>query len=130
MGIGTGMVMLCGSPGWIVFFLGVAFLLIWMLTRGERGNKKNNDKTPKKSVSYTDTYLFVRFLFHEDNNVLGDLVGRHKSPLRAFLTRMTRGDSHLADDLALETFFESVAKALHLSRQRKIFNLAIRNRLQ
>jgi hypothetical protein len=37
-GIGAGVVMLCGSPGWIIVFLGVAFLLIGMLNLG-KGNK-------------------------------------------------------------------------------------------
>jgi hypothetical protein len=37
-GIGIGIVMLCGKPGWIVVFLGVAFLLVGMLNLG-KGNK-------------------------------------------------------------------------------------------
>jgi hypothetical protein len=46
-GIGIGVVMLCGKVGWIVVFLGVAFLLIGMLNLGE-GNKNNNDQPPKQ----------------------------------------------------------------------------------
>jgi RNA polymerase sigma-70 factor (ECF subfamily) len=38
------------------------------------------------------------------------LVRRHQSPVRAFLMRMTRGDSHLADDLAQETFLKAWKK--------------------
>jgi hypothetical protein len=44
-GIGIGIVVLCGKPGWIVLFLGVAFLLIGMLNLG-KGNK-NGDQPPK-----------------------------------------------------------------------------------
>jgi hypothetical protein len=44
-GIGIGVVMLCGRPGWIIVFLGVAFLLIGMLGIG-KGNT-GNDQPPK-----------------------------------------------------------------------------------
>ena len=73
-------------------------------------------------MSFTDTDLIARVLLHEDQHAFGELVRRHQSPVRAFLTRMTRGDVHLADDLAQET--------LHLSRQCKIFDVAVWNRLQ
>jgi hypothetical protein len=84
-GIGVGLVMLCGKPGWIVLFLGVAFMVIGMLNVG-----KGND--------------------HDDQHAFGELVRRHQSPVRAFLTRMTRGDVHLADDLAQETFLKAWQK--------------------
>jgi hypothetical protein len=42
-GIGIGIVMLCGKAGWIIIFLGVAFLLIGILNLG----KGNNDQKPK-----------------------------------------------------------------------------------
>jgi len=58
-------------------------------------------------VSFTDADLIARVLLHEDQNAFGELVRRHQSPVRAFLTRMTRGDSHLADDLAQETFLKA-----------------------
>jgi RNA polymerase sigma-70 factor (ECF subfamily) len=61
-------------------------------------------------VSFTDADLIARTLFHEDHNAFGELVRRHQSPVRAFLTRMTRGDSHLADDLAQETFLKAWQK--------------------
>jgi RNA polymerase sigma-70 factor (ECF subfamily) len=61
-------------------------------------------------VSFTDTDLIARVLSREDHNAFGELVRRHQSPVRAFLTRMTRGDSHLADDLAQETFLKAWKK--------------------
>jgi RNA polymerase sigma-70 factor (ECF subfamily) len=57
-------------------------------------------------VSFTDADLIARVLSREDQNAFGELVRRHQSPVRAFLTRMTRGDAHLADDLAQETFLK------------------------
>jgi RNA polymerase sigma factor (sigma-70 family) len=56
---------------------------------------------------FTDADLIARVLSREDHNAFGELVRRHQSPVRAFLTRMTRGDSHLADDLAQETFLKA-----------------------
>lgn len=58
-------------------------------------------------MSFTDADLIVRVLSREDHNAFGELVRRYQSPVRAFLTRMTRGDSHLADDLAQETFLKA-----------------------
>jgi RNA polymerase sigma factor (sigma-70 family) len=66
-------------------------------------------------VSFTDTDLIARVLSREDQNAFGELVRRYQSPVRAFLTRMARGDSHLADDLAQETFLK-VWKNLHTFR--------------
>jgi RNA polymerase sigma factor (sigma-70 family) len=57
-------------------------------------------------VSFTDTDLIARVLSHEDHNAFAELVRRYQSPVRAFLSRMTRGDAHLADDLAQETFLK------------------------
>jgi RNA polymerase sigma factor (sigma-70 family) len=61
-------------------------------------------------VSFTDVDLIARVLSLEDQNAFGELVRRYQSPLRAFLARMTRGDSHLADDLAQETFLKAWKK--------------------
>jgi RNA polymerase sigma factor (sigma-70 family) len=61
-------------------------------------------------VSFTDADLIARVLSREDHNAFGELVRRYQSPVRAFLTRMTRGDSHLADDLAQETFLKAWQK--------------------
>ena len=44
-GIGIGVVMLCGKAGYIILFLGVAFVVIGMLNLG-KGN--NNDQPPKQ----------------------------------------------------------------------------------
>jgi RNA polymerase sigma factor (sigma-70 family) len=61
-------------------------------------------------VSFTDADLIARALAREDHNAFGELVRRYQSPVRAFLARMTRGDSHLADDLAQETFLKAWQK--------------------
>ena len=58
-------------------------------------------------MAFTDADLIARALLHEDQNAFGELVRRHQSPVRAFLTKMTRGDSHLADDMAQETFLKA-----------------------
>ncbi len=63
----------------------------------------------------TDTDLIVRVLTSEDQNAFAELVRRYQSPVRAFLARMTRGDTHLADDLAQETFVKAWQK-LHTFR--------------
>jgi RNA polymerase sigma factor (sigma-70 family) len=61
-------------------------------------------------VAFTDADLIARVLAHEDPNAFGELVRRYQSPVRAFLLRMTRGDAHLADDLAQETFLKAWRK--------------------
>lgn len=61
-------------------------------------------------MSFTDTDLIARVLLSGDQNAFAELVRRHQSPVRAFLTRMTRGDAHLADDLAQETFLKAWQK--------------------
>ena len=61
-------------------------------------------------MSFTDADLIARVLSREDHNAFGELVRRYQSPVRAFLTRMARGDSHLADDLAQETFLKAWKK--------------------
>lgn len=61
-------------------------------------------------MSFTDTDLIARVLARADHNAFGELVRRNQSPVRAFLTRMTRGDAHLADDLAQETFLKAWQK--------------------
>lgn len=58
-------------------------------------------------MPFTDADLIARVILNEDHNAFGELVRRYQSPMRAFLTRMTRGDSHLADDLAQETFLRA-----------------------
>jgi RNA polymerase sigma factor (sigma-70 family) len=61
-------------------------------------------------VAFTDADLIARVLAHEDPHAFGELVRRYQSPVRAFLLRMTRGDAHLADDLAQETFLKAWRK--------------------
>lgn len=61
-------------------------------------------------MSFTDADLIARVLSREDHNAFGELVRRYQSPVRGFLTRMTRGDAHLADDLAQETFLKAWQK--------------------
>lgn len=66
-------------------------------------------------MSFTDTDLIARILSREDQQAFAELVRRYQSPVRAFLTRMTRNDVHLADDLAQETFLKAWRK-LHTFR--------------
>jgi RNA polymerase sigma factor (sigma-70 family) len=66
-------------------------------------------------VSVTDTDLIARVLSREDQHAFGELVRRYQSPVRAFLARLARGDAHLADDLAQETFVKAWRK-LHTYR--------------
>jgi len=61
-------------------------------------------------VSFTDADLIARVLSREDQHAFGELVRRYQSPVRAFLARLARGDAHLADDLAQETFVKAWRK--------------------
>jgi len=61
-------------------------------------------------VPFTDADLIARVLSQGDKNAFGELVRRYQSPVRSFLTRMTNGDSHLADDLAQEAFLKAWQK--------------------
>lgn len=38
MGVGLGVLFLAGRPGWIVFFIGVAYLVVWTIERNKSGN--------------------------------------------------------------------------------------------
>jgi len=58
-------------------------------------------------VSFSDADLIARAILREEHNAFGELVRRYQSPVRGFLARMTRGDAHLADDLAQETFLKA-----------------------
>ncbi len=58
-------------------------------------------------MAFTDADLIARVLSREDHNAFAELVRRYQSPVRAFLARMARGDAHLADDLAQETFLKA-----------------------
>ena len=61
-------------------------------------------------MSFTDADLVARVLSREDQHAFGELVRRYQSPVRAFLARLARGDAHLADDLAQETFVKAWRK--------------------
>ncbi len=61
-------------------------------------------------MSFTDADLIARVLLREDPQAFGELVRRYQSPVRGFLVKMTGGDSHLADDLAQETFVKAWKK--------------------
>ena len=61
-------------------------------------------------MSFSDADLIARVLSREDQNAFSELVRRYQSPVRAFLTRMAHGDSHLADDLAQEAFLKAWQK--------------------
>jgi len=63
----------------------------------------------------TDGDLIARVLSREDQHAFAELVRRYQSPVRTFLARMARGDAHLADDLAQETFLKAWRK-LHTYR--------------
>jgi RNA polymerase sigma-70 factor (ECF subfamily) len=69
----------------------------------------------------TDADLIARVLTREDHHAFAELVRRYQSPVRAFLTRMARGDAHLGDDLAQETFLKAWRK-LHAYRGTAAFS--------
>lgn len=52
----------------------------------------------------SDAELVARVLAYDDRRAFAALVQRHAPPLRRLLTRLTRGEAALADDLAQETF--------------------------
>lgn len=53
-----------------------------------------------------DIDLIARVLASDDRHAFATLVRRHEGAVRAFLTRLTRGDHARADDLAQETFIQ------------------------
>ena len=61
-------------------------------------------------MAFADADLIARVLLQADENAFGELVRRYQSPMRGFLTKMARGDTHLADDLAQETFLKAWQK--------------------
>jgi RNA polymerase sigma factor (sigma-70 family) len=61
-------------------------------------------------VAFSDADLIARVLSQGDENAFAELVRRYQSPMRGFLTKMARGDTHLADDLAQETFLKAWQK--------------------
>lgn len=53
-----------------------------------------------------DIDLIASVLASDDRHAFAALVRRHEGAVRAFLTRLTRGDHARADDLAQETFIQ------------------------
>jgi len=58
-------------------------------------------------VDSDDIELIARVLASDDRQAFGTLVHRHQEAVRAFLTRLARGDHARADDLAQETFIQA-----------------------
>ena len=61
-------------------------------------------------MSFADADLIARVLLREDQHAFGELVRRHQSAVRSFLVKLSGGDTHLADDLAQETFLKAWRK--------------------
>jgi RNA polymerase sigma-70 factor (ECF subfamily) len=56
--------------------------------------------------SFSDAGLIARIISSDDRNAFKELVRRYQSDVRGLLRRLT-GDTHLADDLAQETFIRA-----------------------
>jgi len=58
-------------------------------------------------MSIPDQQLIARVVANQDQHAFAQLVLRYQSPLRLWARRLCDGDSHLADDLAQETFMKA-----------------------
>lgn len=58
-------------------------------------------------MSVSDQVLIARVVASKDQHAFAQLVLRYQSPLRVWARRLCDGDSHLADDLAQETFMKA-----------------------
>jgi len=58
-------------------------------------------------MSIPDQVLIARVVASKDQHAFAQLVLRYQSPLRLWARRLCDGDSHLADDLAQETFMKA-----------------------
>jgi RNA polymerase sigma-70 factor (ECF subfamily) len=58
----------------------------------------------------TDAELILRVRLDGDPNAFAELVKRYQSSVRSFIRKMTRGDAHLADDIAQDTFLRAWQK--------------------
>ncbi len=67
-------------------------------------------------MAATDTELVLLACRDGDPNAFAELVRRYQSPVRSFVRKMTRGDAHLADDIAQEAFLLAWRK-IHTYRQ-------------
>src|SRR6187402_1512602 len=60
-------------------------------------------------MSLSDQELIARVVSRKDQHAFAQLVLRYQSPLRIWARRLCNGDTHLADDLAQETFMKAYA---------------------
>ena len=58
-------------------------------------------------MSISDAELIARVIHSKDQHAFAQLVLRYQSPLRLWARRLCDGDTHLADDLAQETFIKA-----------------------
>lgn len=60
-------------------------------------------------MSLSDQDLIARVVSRRDQHAFAQLVLRYQSALRIWARRLCNGDTHLADDLAQETFMKAYA---------------------
>lgn len=60
-------------------------------------------------MSLSDQELIARVVSRRDQHAFAHLVLRYQSALRIWARRLCNGDTHLADDLAQETFMKAYA---------------------
>ncbi len=60
-------------------------------------------------MSLSDQELIARVVNRRDQHAFAQLVLRYQSALRIWARRLCNGDTHLADDLAQETFMKAYA---------------------
>ena len=60
-------------------------------------------------MSISDQALIARVVAKHDQHAFAQLVLRYQSQLRTWARRLCNGDTHLADDLAQETFIKAYA---------------------
>ena len=54
VGVGTGVVAMAGKPGLIVLFIGVAFLIVWLVERQKNGDVQHNLSITKQGIQITE----------------------------------------------------------------------------
>ncbi len=60
-------------------------------------------------MSVPDQELIARVVSRKDQHAFAQLVLRYQSQLRTWARRLCNGDTHLADELAQETFMKAYA---------------------
>lgn len=58
-------------------------------------------------MSLSDNDLIVRVVRHDDRHAYSQLALRYQSQLRRWCRRLSKGDTHAADDLAQEVFIKA-----------------------